>query len=221
MGVCGATPTQGQAPGTRPPRPALKSAAAASPSSRGPLLSLHALEELTAPRWEVPMYTFTTAHFPHNYRGWREGRGPRGQMRPSASHPHSPWPHQGHPGGTARPQRELEASLPSVPRLCCPPRRPFSLAPHWSAALELQTGGLDKAGDLQGVRTPKNWGSLGYFRGLRVKNMSGQMWEMTNKYTLPVNTDKPDRGKFISVLSWGYLYSRWCNHSSRARHPGM
>ena len=32
----------------------------------------------------------------------------------------------------------------------------------------------------------KELGSLGYFRDLRVKNTSGQRWEMTNKYMLPV-----------------------------------
>ena len=224
--MCAAPPPlRPRLPVPAPPRPALKGAATASPSPRGPLLSPHTLEELAAPSWEVPTCKFTTAHFPHSYRGWREGRDPRGQMRPSASHPHSSWPHQGHPGGTAWPPREeLEASLPSVSRLCCPPPRPFSLAPRWSTALGLHIGGLGKAGDLQGVRISKNWGSLGYFRGLRVKNTSGQMWEMTNKYMLPVTQINLIRASsYVSFLGGIYTLNsvlKMCLDQQQQQHLG-
>lgn len=77
---------------------------------------------------------------------------------------------------------------------------------------------------MQGIRIPKNWGSLGYFRGLRVKNTSGQMWEMTNKYMLPVTQINLIRASsYVSFLGGIYTLNsvlKMCLDQRHQHHLG-
>ena len=145
------TPTQGRLLFPALPRTALKGAAEASPSSRGPLLSPHALEDLAAPQvGGAHEHISADPHTPVS--SWLQGleRRPRPKGTNEAlrkpTPPRPPKATQGAPFGlNAKTQRPPS---PLVPRLCC--RRTLSPVPH--------VGGSGEAGDLPCVPTAKNWG---------------------------------------------------------------